>query len=119
MNKSQVRAIKNDRYSYSYHYDEYEDEDYRQLDRASIPRSAPHAPNKNEGRALRRIMAQTGLTADEVMERKCYRVEIAQASNPRKGTNRSALMRKRILRYHAASLGLPTWHPDVLKSKTY
>lgn len=40
----------------------------------------PHAPNKQEAKALRRICSQTGLTAKEVREHKKYRKELAQAA---------------------------------------
>jgi len=114
MNRSEVRKLKNDAYrTYSYVYDEYDD-CTREYETRWIPNSAPHAPNKKEGKMLRRIMAQTGLTEEQVRQHKCYRVQLAKASNPRNGTNRPALMAKRRLRYCAAQLALPTWHPEVI-----
>jgi hypothetical protein len=114
MNRSQVRKIKNGPYvSYSYVYDEYDD-CWREYETRWIPINAPHAPNKKEAKTLRRIMAQTGLTAEQVWQRKCYRIQLSTASNPRNGTDRPALMAKRRLRYAAACLALPTWHPEVI-----
>jgi hypothetical protein len=46
--------------------------------------NAPHYPNKNEAKALRRIMAQTGLTKDEVLAQKAHRRTLAQEA--KKGT---------------------------------
>lgn len=40
----------------------------------------PHAPNKQEAKALRRICSQTGLRPEEVREHKKYRKELAQAA---------------------------------------
>jgi hypothetical protein len=114
MHRNQVRQLKNNRYNIRYRYDEEYDEYVREIEHWFIPNGAPHAPNKNEGKVIRRIMSQTGLTEGEVWHHKKYRIQIAQASNPRKGTNRAALQAKRRLRYAAAQLALPAWHPEVI-----
>jgi hypothetical protein len=114
MKRSQVRQLKNNRYNTYYRYDDEYDEYVRERETWFIPNGAPHAPNKNEGKVIRRIMSQTGLSEDQVWKCKTYRIQIAQASNPRNGTDRSALMAKRRLRRAAAQLALPVWHPEVI-----
>jgi hypothetical protein len=44
--------------------------------------TAVHYPNKNEGKALRRICAQTGMTPEQVRGIKKYRQELALAAGP-------------------------------------
>jgi hypothetical protein len=114
MHRNQVRQLKNHRYNIRYRYDEEYDEYVREREYWYIPNDAPHAPNKNEGKVIRRIMSQTGLSEEEVWRHKIYRIQIAQDSNPRKGTDRSSLKAKRRLRYAAAQLALPVWHPEVI-----
>lgn len=120
MNKTQIRKFKNTReaWSRSYVWDEYEQEYEWQYTHPNIPASAPHAPNKDEAKALRRIMAQTGLTEEQVRAHKKYRIELSNAQKvgrTRTGKiSRKALDKKRALRYATARLGLPVWHADVL-----
>ena len=44
----------------------------------------PHVPNKNEAKALRRIMSQTGMTSEEVYTVLKFRQQLADAA---KGIN--------------------------------
>lgn len=75
--------------------------------------AGPHAPNKNEGQLLRRLMAQTGLPESELRQRKTYRQQLAQARSAR-GTKSAEQryglhLRKQVLR----ELKLPKEHPAV------
>jgi hypothetical protein len=119
MNKTQIRKFKNTReaWSRSYVWDDYEQEYEWQYTNPNIPAGSPHAPNKDEAKALRRIMAQTGLTEEQVRSHKKYRIELSNAQkHGRTSTgkiSRNALDKKRALRYAARKLGLPVWHADV------
>lgn len=54
----------------------------RSLQLQSLMDTGVHYPNKNEGKALRRIMATTGLNEEQVRAIKKYRQELAQAAGP-------------------------------------
>lgn len=56
---------------------------------------APHIPNKNEAKALRRIMSQTGLTREEVRSNPKYRKMLAQAQDRGENLNYSNVKKKR------------------------
>lgn len=119
MNKTQIRKFKNTReaWSRSNVWDEYEQEYTWEYTHPNIPANSPHAPNKDEAKALRRIMAQTGLTAEQVRSHKKYRIELSNAQKVGRSNtgklSRADLKKKRALRYAAAKLALPVWHPDV------
>lgn len=89
----------------------------RKVGRALGP-DAPHYPNKAERRELARICQKSGMTEEEVRERKEYRqaLSAAQKTPMKPSGHRQAIERKRALRTIAKSLGLPTWHPDVLQT---
>ena len=69
-------------------YDMHHESDWWDHDRqkfsssrkTSLPlgHGAPHHPNKNEAKALRRIMAQTGLTKEQVRDNPKYRKMLSQ-----------------------------------------
>ena len=107
--RSEIRAVKNSRCDReSYPEDPYET--YPVL--RTIP-SGPHAPNSNEAHALRRLMAQTGLTEAQLREHKCYRVQLSEAQKS-KGSKtplqrRALRVRKNVTR----ELQLPKEHPQV------
>lgn len=107
--RSEIRAVKNSRCDrVSYPEDPYET--YPLLRR--IP-SGPHAPNSNEAHVLRRLMAQTGLTEEQLREHKCYRVQLSEAQKS-KGS-KTPLQRKalRVRKNITRELQLPKEHPQV------
>ena len=78
---------------------------------------APHIPNKQEAKELRRLMKKSGQTEEQVRSNIVNRRKLADA---RKSPTQSSGHRyeyemkqqqKRIARY----LGLPGYHPDVQK----
>jgi hypothetical protein len=120
MNKNQVRAAKRSYVTVTREWDEDDQEYVRVRERTyeNIPDGAPHAPNKNEGKELRRIMARTGLTEAEVRDRYQYRKQLSKAQKvPKKDVKaRDKLHFKREARYQAQKLNLPVYHPDVQKA---
>jgi hypothetical protein len=82
LSKSEVRSIKDDGY---YHREREWDEDeqeyvtVRSTQRHLIDSNDPHAPNKNESKELRRIMAKTHLTEEQVREHPKYRRQLSKA----------------------------------------
>lgn len=59
---------------------DYDPQRYIRSRKASLPLgcNAPHHPNKNEAKLLRRIMAETGLTKDQVRQHAKYRKMLSQ-----------------------------------------
>jgi hypothetical protein len=91
VSQAQMRALKRSRGLVpEYYEDENGEVEIRVL--ASLP-SGPHAPNKKEAQALRRICARTGLTPTEVRQRKNYRVELAEAAKGTLARTRDGLSR--------------------------
>lgn len=73
----------------------------------------PHVPNKNEAHVLRRLMSQTGLTAEEVRERKTYRVMLSEAQKKQGPHTRADRLVRQVLKEVTRELVLPKEHPRV------
>lgn len=73
--------------------------------------NAPHHPNKSEGKALRRLMAKSGDTEEEVRSSKRHRQELAKARKALTLPNpdRRAYELKIARRQKAARLGIEVW----------
>jgi hypothetical protein len=101
--------------SMSYEYEE----EYYSPSWTYIKQRAPfegHYANKNEAKALRRIMSQTGLTEAEVRSIKKYRIELSQAQKDPKGSwgmARCKRFRKESIKYITRKLGLALEHPKT------
>jgi hypothetical protein len=83
---------------------------------------APHYPNKNEGKALRQLMAKSGNSKEEVLADKSNRRVIAEAQKAgTKGDKerRQAYKIKQIKRWIASKLGVPMYDPAVLEQFNY
>ena len=79
---------------------------------------APHYPNKEEGKALRRLMATSGDTKDVVLADKGNRRIIAAAKKScgmGDREHREAYLIQMIKRRIAKLLNLPSYAPAVLK----
>lgn len=83
ISESSMKAAKRSRNRYPFTTSEYyhpsTGEYVTDIDFVILP-SGPHAPNKFEAKALRRICSQTGLTPEQVREHKKYRQELAKAA---------------------------------------
>jgi hypothetical protein len=78
--------------------------------------NAPHIPNKQEARELRRLMAKSGNSAEEVKADKGNRRKLAAAQkSPMQGDwqKRREYLVKMVKRSIARQMGLPATHPDV------
>lgn len=94
------------------------DDELRHYDAVRVGKSlpaGPHAPNRNESRVLRDICSRTGLSEDEVRERKRYRRELAQAARAQ-GSGRHPSFRQAlaIRRQVTAETGMHPRHPQFL-----
>lgn len=78
--------------------------------------TAPHYPAKKEAELLRRLMAETGKTEEQIRAIKKYRVMLSatqkQEADPDK---RRKVIAKRIARYYAEKLSLLPTDPAVQK----
>lgn len=84
ISESSMKAAKHSRNAHPYaEVETYNPltETYESEYRFTVLPPGPHAPNKFEAKALRRICSQTGLTPEQVREHKKYRQELAQAAN--------------------------------------
>jgi hypothetical protein len=117
ISKSEVRAIKNSRYQYDTVMVVDENGSFVQEEShmiMPIAHDAPHAPNKNEAKMLRRLQAQTGLNEKELRACKKYRRALSDAQKQHgDGNNRIKLRVKRLLRECAKNLNLPVWDKAV------
>jgi len=75
--------------------------------------NAPHAPNKNESECLRRIMAETGLTDEEVRSHKIYRKQLAEASKAHGNKNEAQRYMLRLMKKITKQTKLPIDHPET------
>lgn len=79
--------------------------------------AAPHYPNKNEGKALRQLMAKSGDSKEEVLSKKENRRIIARAkAGPYAvdhGQHRVKYLIKITIRQIARQMNLPTYDPAV------
>lgn len=78
---------------------------------------APHIPNKEEAKELRRLMQKSGETEEQVRSKIENRRLLAKAAkSPMQSVgNRYEYERKRMQTRIAKSKGLPGWHPEVQK----
>lgn len=83
ISESSMKAAKRSRNRYPYSTSEYYNPctgEYETDVNFTVLPDGPHAPNKFEAKALRRICSQTGLTPEQVREHKKYRQELAKAA---------------------------------------
>lgn len=86
----------------------------KKIDRTLLHFSgAPHAPNKKESECLRRIMAETGLTDEEIRVHKTYRKQLAEASKSRGSLNSTERYLLNFMKRITQQTKLPIEHPDT------
>jgi hypothetical protein len=76
---------------------------------------APHYPSKQEGELVRRLMAESGNTKEEVLASKANRQLIAEVQKPKKGNpgHRLQLEVRQMKRSIAKKLNLPVYANEV------
>ena len=76
-----------------------------------------HYPNKHESECLRRIMAQSGLTEEEVRANKTYRIELSKAREEGVKAKRSQTTKwcQNVVKRACQKTGLVPQHPETLK----
>lgn len=102
-------------------FDDYEsDESSSRSHLSKRKQMAPpgvHIPNSNEGKLLRKIMSETGLTEIEIRQRKIYRKQLADVrkagETPKTSLNEDEKQAKRFLKMVLRELKLPKEHPKV------
>jgi hypothetical protein len=94
---SHMRALKNIRNS-----------DIRYLREQELP-VGPHAPAKAEAKQMRRLCAQTGLSPDEIRERKTYRKQLAEVAAAKGSRPASWAKAVRLRKSLQRKLGLEPW----------
>jgi len=77
--------------------------------------SSKHYPNKNEGKLLRKIMSETGMTEEEVRSFKTYRKQLSEAQQKRGTKSFEEQIFCKILKETCRKLKLPKEHPDIGK----
>ena len=99
ISESKMKALKKARNKNYAHFELNEEYDESEICFASQLPYGPHAPNKNESKALRRICSQTGLSPQDVRSHKKYRQELAKAaSNEKKfSSDESRYLHKRVI----------------------
>jgi ABC-type branched-subunit amino acid transport system substrate-binding protein len=107
--RSAIRAIKHRRWERTC---DWEDPSYVGGELTPIP-PGPHAPNGNEAKVLRRLMAQTGLTESQLREHKCYRVQLSLAQKACGAKNELQRLALRVRKTVTRELQLPREHPQV------
>lgn len=83
----------------------------------------PHAPNKFESKAIRRICSQTGLTPEQIREHKTYRQQLVKAADNKKKekvfvskTERKFLkLIEQTGKHLSQKMGLAKYHPQFAK----
>lgn len=73
----------------------------------------PHIRNKNEGEVLRKIMSNTHLNEDEVLNIKKYRCELSNAQKKQGGKTRDIRNGISLLKLILKECKLPKEHPEV------
>jgi len=111
-----------DYYDYDDDYRDYRDDyrDYRDDPRAKRKRHAKpgeHIMNKDEGKLMRRLKNDTGLTEKEIRAIKKYRVMLSEAQTVGTKPKMTELekARKEVMRHVCCKLSLSREHPDVIK----
>lgn len=79
-----------------------------------LGRGAPHIPNKQEAKELRRLMQKSGESEEQVRGKVENRRKLAQAAkSPQVAGNRQRIVFIRLRRRIAASMSLPAYDPQV------
>jgi hypothetical protein len=75
-----------------------------------------HYPNKDESKELRKIMACTGLTEEEVRADKKYRKQLSDAQKEGQKAKSTELERfyKKLIKEACKTTGLAPQHPDTI-----
>jgi hypothetical protein len=75
-----------------------------------------HYPNQDETRALRRIMSQTGLSAEEVRSHRKYRKLLSEAAKEGLKPKRNSMEKfyQNLIKKACRDTGLVPQHPDTL-----
>lgn len=75
---------------------------------------APHIPNKQEAKELRRLMQKSGESEEQVRSNLVNRRKLAKAAKSSQASgNRHRIVLIRLRRSIAASMGLPAYAPQV------
>lgn len=75
---------------------------------------APHIPNKQEAKELRRLMQKSGESEEQVRSNLANRRKLAKAAKSSQASgNRHRIVVMRLRRRIAASMGLPAYAPQV------
>ncbi len=79
--------------------------------------SNPHYPNKNEAKMLRKIMAQTHLTKEQVRACKKYRIMLAESAKVKAPSidHRFKQIERRLRRREMFSTGQQHWQVKISK----
>lgn len=102
-------------------YDPFVEDVVKERYKTMLP-EGPHAPNKREAKALRRICSKTGLTPEQVREHKVYRQELAIEAKSNAQKNCLTSEERRIKKFAltqrkqiARTTGLCHHHPDFFE----
>lgn len=76
-----------------------------------------HIPNKDEARVLRKIMATTGLTEEEVRQVKKYRTMLSEAQKEGQKRKRNSEIKRaeNLIKTACRVTGLVPQHPETIK----
>ena len=99
---------------YNEYYEYSEWPNYFKGHKYSLGKDDPHIPNKNEGKMLRKLMSENGMTEEEVRGIKKYRILLANAS--KKGEKLKGDVwynnnKKKFWKVVTKKTGLPKEHP--------
>jgi hypothetical protein len=107
-------------------FDDYDDDDcqnsrtYTTVRKAAKIANDPtkHYPNKDEAQELRKIMASTGLSEEEVRQDPKYRKQLSEAQKAGQKAKRTEAERfyQKIIKEACKKTGLAPQHPDTLKA---
>lgn len=79
-----------------------------------------HKMNKNEGKLLRRLMAETGMNEEEVRSIKKYRKQLSDAQDrgetPLTLNEMASKSYKELCALVSRESGLPPWHPKFTRT---
>jgi hypothetical protein len=99
----------------------YYDDDERPESYSRNFGASGHIMNKDEARVMRRLRSKTGLSEEEIRQKKEYRVLLstAQKSGQKKKkkntyANLTAELRESVMKHVCQQLGLAREHPDTL-----
>ena len=106
-------------YNYDTHEEEWVDVKYVSARKAAKIANDPtkHYPNKDEATLLRKIMAENGLTEEEVRSIKKYRVMLSEAQKSgekRKWQSKEEVFYKGLIKNACKKTGLVPQHPETI-----